>query len=227
MIHWRKSVSTALDMDFDNSNTNFVAFCLTFWSYDVQSFFHLYSNIMKCLLTFLCRLWLPWTRGQLPKQFLILGVLTLVILMSRTHQISARIPEISVATDLKSSADQFPDKVVVLYFTAEYCMYCQALDREVLGPVLRSGDFEAISQFFRVQHDEPETKLTDFDGKKISNRDLIQRYQVDVTPTIIFLGPDGREVASSIVGFLTVDFYGAYLDQSIQDGRTHLLSKTN
>jgi len=63
--------------------------------------------------------------------------------------------------------------------------------------------------------------------KKISNRDLIQRYQVDVTPTIIFLGPDGREVASSIVGFLTVDFYGAYLDQSIQDGRTHLLSKTD
>ena len=170
---------------------------------------------------------LSLTRGPLPKQFLILGVLTLVILISKTHQISARIPEMSVATDLKSFADQFPDRVVVLYFTAEYCMYCQALDREVLGPVLRSGDYEAISQFFRVQHDEPETKLVDFDGKKISNRDLIQRYQVDVTPTIIFLGPDGREVASSIVGLITVDFYGAYLDQSIQDGRTHLLSKTN
>ena len=227
MIHWRKSVFIALDMDSDNSNTNFVAFCLTFWSYDVQSFFHLYSNIMKYLMIFSFQSRLSLTRGQLPKQFLILGVLTLVILISKTHQIIARIPEMSVATDLKSFADQFPDKVVVLYFTAEYCMYCQALDREVLGPVLSSRDYEAISQFFRVQHDEPETKLTDFDGKKISNRDLIQRYQVDVTPTIIFLGPDGREVASSIVGFLTVDFYGAYLDQSIQDGRTHLLSKTN
>ena len=182
---------------------------------------------MKYLITFLCRLRLPSIKGQLPKQFLILGVLTLVILMSKTHQISARIPEMRIATDLKSFADQFPDKVVVLYFTAEYCMYCQALDREVLGPVLRSRDYEAISQFFRVQHDEPKTKLTDFDGKKISNRDLIQRYQVDVTPTIIFLGPDGLEVVSSIVGFLTVDFYGAYLDQSLKDGRTHLLSKMN
>jgi thioredoxin-related protein len=156
-----------------------------------------------------------------------LGVVTLVILMSKTHQISARIPEMRIATDLKSFADQFPDKVVVLYFTAEYCMYCQALDRQVLGPILRVGDYEAIAQFYRVQQDEPETKLTDFDGKKISNRDLIQRYQVDVTPTIIFVGPDGLEIASSIVGFLTVDFYGAYLDQSIQDGRTYLLSKTN
>ena len=213
-------------MDSDNLNTNYVAFCLTFWSYDVQSFFHLYSNIMKYPITFPCRFRLPRTRGQLPKQFLILGVLTLVILISKTHQISARIPEMRIATDLKSFADQFPDRVVVLYFTAEYCMYCQALDRQVLGPILRGGDYEAIAQFYRVQQDEPETKLTDFDGKNISNRDLIRRYQVEVTPTIIFLGPDGREVASSIVGFLTVDFYGAYLDQSIQDGRTHLLSKT-
>ena len=25
--------------------------------------------------------------------------------------------------------------------SAEYCMYCQTLDREVMGPVLRSGDY--------------------------------------------------------------------------------------
>jgi thioredoxin-related protein len=157
-----------------------------------------------------------------------LGVVTLVILMSRTHQISARIPEMRIATDLKSFADQFPDRVVVLYFHSRNIAFIvRHWIAKVLGPILRGGDYEAIAQFYRVQQDEPETKLTDFDGKKISNRDLIQRYQVEVTPTIIFLGPDGREVASSIVGFLTVDFYGAYLDQSIQDGRTHLLSKTN
>ena len=140
-----------------------------------------------------------------------------MILISGTHQISARIPEMPIATNLRVFVDQFPDRVLVLYFTAEYCMYCQALDREVLGPVLRSGEYEGISQFFRAQHDEPETKLNDFDGTIISNYDLIQRYQVDVTPTVIFLGPDGLEVTSSIVGFLTADFYGAYLDQSIQD----------
>ena len=156
-------------------------------------------------------------RLHLQKKFSIIVFLTLVILISGTHQISARIPEMPIATNLKVFVDQFPDRVVVLYSTAEYCMYCQALDREVLGPVFCSGDYEGISQFFRVQHDEPETKLNDFDGTIISNHDLIQRYQVDVTPTVIFLGPDGLEVTSSIVGFLTADFYGAYLDQSIQD----------
>ena len=106
-------------------------------------------------------------------------------------------------------------------------MYCQALDREVLGPVMRSGDYAEITNFLRVQHDESETKLIDFDGSLINNRELIQRYKVNITPTLIFLAPNGHEVASPLVGFLTVDFCGAYLDQSLEDGRAHLLSKTN
>ena len=106
-------------------------------------------------------------------------------------------------------------------------MYCQALDRDVLGPIMRSGEYAEIANFQRVQHDEPETKLTDFDGSLVSNRNLIQRYKVNVTPTLIFLAPNGHKVASPLVGFLTVDFYGAYLDQSLEDGRAHLLSKTN
>ena len=139
----------------------------------------------------------------------------------------ASMPEMPIAKDLKTTVNQSPQKVVVLYFTAEYCMYCQALDRDVLGPVMRSGEYAEIANFRRVQHDEPETKLTDFDGSLVSNRELIQRYKVNVTPTLIFLAPNGHEVASPLVGFLTVDFYGAYLDQSLEDGRAHLLSKTN
>ena len=136
-------------------------------------------------------------------------------------------PEMPIAKDLKTTANQSPQKVVVLYFTAEYCMYCQALDRDVLGPVMRSGEYAEIANFLRLQHDEPETKLTDFDGSLVSNRELIQRYKVNVTPTLIFLGPNGHEVASPLIGFLTVDFYGAYLDQSLKDGRAQLFSKTN
>ena len=33
-------------------DTNFMAFCLTFWSDDVHTFFHLYSNIMKYKLSY-------------------------------------------------------------------------------------------------------------------------------------------------------------------------------
>ena len=136
-------------------------------------------------------------------------------------------PEMPIAKDLKTTANQSPQKVVVLYFTAEYCMCCQALDRDVLGPVMRSGEYAEIANFRRVKHYEPETKLTDFDGSLVSNQELIQRYKVNVTPTLIFLAPNGHEVASPLVGFLTVDFYGAYLDQSLEDGRAHLLSKTS
>ena len=125
-------------------------------------------------------------------------------------------PEMPIAKDLKTTANQSPQKVVVLYFTAEHCMYVR-LWIGTLGPVMRSGEYAEIANFRRVQHDEPETKLTDFDGSLIGNRDLTQRYKVNVTPTI-FLGPNGHEVVSSLIGFLTVDFYGAYLDQSLKTG---------
>ena len=95
-----------------------------------------------------------------------------------------------IEKDWKTTANQSPQKVAVLYFAAEYCMYCQALDRVVLVPVMRSGEYAEIANFMGVQHDEPETKLTDFDGSLVSNRELIQRYKVNVTPTLIFFwGP--------------------------------------
>ena len=155
------------------------------------------------------------------------AALALLFIVNTPSLLVASMPEMPVAKDLKTTVNQSPQKVVVLYFTAEYCMYCQALDRDVLGPVMRSGEYADIANFLRLQHDEPETKLTDFDGSLVSNRELIQRYKVNVTPTLIFLGPNGHEVASPLIGFLTVDFYGAYLDQSLKDGRAQLFSKTN
>ncbi|MEC8542807.1 MAG: thioredoxin fold domain-containing protein [SAR324 cluster bacterium] len=155
------------------------------------------------------------------------AALALLCCVNKPSLLVASMPEMPIAKDLKTTANQSPNKVVVLYFTAEYCMYCQALDWEVLVPVMRSGEYAEIANFQRVQHDEPETKLTDFDGSMVSSRELIQRCKVNVTPTLIFLGPNGHEVASPLVGFLTVDFYGAYLDQSLEDGRAQLFSKTN
>ncbi len=41
----------------------------------------------------------------------------------------------------------------------------------------------------------------------------------------MFYGPDGIVLAESIVGFRLADFYGAYLDRAIEEGRARLQNR--
>ena len=141
--------------------------------------------------------------------------------------LAAEVPDMPEATDLAQTRQELSEEVLVLYFTANHCMYCQALDRQVLAPALRSGVYEGRARFLRVQHDEPQTQLRDFDGNSVTNRDLIQRYEVRVTPTLVFVDSQGHEVAPALVGLLTVDFYTAYLEQNLDIAQTMITPLAN
>jgi hypothetical protein len=43
-----------------------------------------------------------------------------------------------------------------------------------------------------------------------------------VTPTLLFFGPGGREVAERMEGGYLPDFYGSYLDDRLAKARTQL-----
>ena len=49
-----------------------------------------------------------------------------------------------------------------------------------------------------------------------------RRYGVFVTPTLLFLGPDGEELAEQMVGINTVEMYFHYVSESIQEGLKRL-----
>jgi hypothetical protein len=51
---------------------------------------------------------------------------------------------------------------------------------------------------------------------------LIRQWQISVTPTVLFFGPGGKEVAERLEGASLPDFYGAYLDQRLEKGRLAL-----
>jgi len=48
------------------------------------------------------------------------------------------------------------------------------------------------------------------------------RYGVFVTPTLLFLDADGLEVSKRIVGINSVDFFGAYVDEALAEGRKRI-----
>jgi hypothetical protein len=47
-----------------------------------------------------------------------------------------------------------------------------------------------------------------------------------MTPTLLFLADDGRELAPAIVGYRLPEFYGTLIEQAIEDSRLRLRNGT-
>ncbi len=107
---------------------------------------------------------------------------------------------------------------MVIEMAAEDCTYCLLIEEEVLRPMILSGDYRNKILLRKVDihmYDQ----ILDFDGNKVSQRDFAQRYKVNLTPTVLFLDHKGNEVAPRMVGVPMIDFYGLYLDDSIERAR--------
>lgn len=121
------------------------------------------------------------------------------------------------ASNLAAVGEQAHDKrlPILLMFSAEHCSYCIQLEEDFLKPMLRSGDYEDRVLIRKMKIDGYD-KVLDFDGKRVAAADFADRYSVFVTPTVVFIDGDGMELAEKRVGLTTPDFYGGYLDQSIE-----------
>lgn len=96
------------------------------------------------------------------------------------------------------------------------CSYCEKLREDFLKPMVRSGDYRD-RVIFRQLNIDAERPLVDFDGRRIAPRDFALRYHVELTPTVLLLDAHGRLLAKPLVGLTTEDFYGAFLDQAIDE----------
>ena len=113
---------------------------------------------------------------------------------------------------------------LVLMFSSEYCAYCARLEREFLIPMQISGDYVQRAVIRKMKIDYGNT-VRDFDGKEVDADEFAERYHITVTPTVVFLDGQGRQLAAKQVGLTTPDFYGGYLDASI-DTALDLLRRT-
>lgn len=148
------------------------------------------------------------------------ALLLLLSLPLQAAELSAvRLPQ---ATDLQALGDQARARglPLLVMFSSAHCPYCMIVREEFLKPMLRSGDYADKVIMAEVEADE--TPITDFDGHTRSALDVAQRYDATLSPTVVFLDPDGHELAPRLVGITTVDFYGGYLDEAIEQARTRL-----
>lgn len=155
----------------------------------------------------------------------------LLIVMSATlsappSAVGAGSPEpgrLPAAQDLAALAEQARarDLPILLMFARHGCPYCTLVEGDFLEPMQRSGNYHDKIIMRRVMVDSRAAHV-DFDGSRITAAALAQRYGASLTPTVVFVDADGREIAPRLVGITTPDFYGGELDDAIDSSLDRL-----
>lgn len=118
----------------------------------------------------------------------------------------------------QAGRDKLP---IMLVFTGVVCSYCDELEEEIIQPMLRGGEYTDTVIIRKLVVDNG-SRVTDFSGQRIDTADLAHEYGVFVTPTILFVDPDGYQLAERMVGINTVEMFGWYLDQCIESALLRL-----
>ncbi len=112
-------------------------------------------------------------------------------------------------------------KPLLLEFSAVSCDYCRLLETEVLNPTLLNRNYDQRVLMQKLLIDRP-GRIKGFDGDTISAEQLAGKYKVYVTPTLLFVDAQGRELAERMIGVTTLDFYGGYLDTALEKAQQRM-----
>ena len=105
---------------------------------------------------------------------------------------------------------------LIVMVSLDGCVFCRQARQSHLSPMQRAGT--AIVQV-DMRNNQP---VLDFAGKLTTHDQLTRQWKVSITPTLLFFGPGGKEVAERMEGAYLPDFYGPYLEERIAQGRKGL-----
>ena len=109
-------------------------------------------------------------------------------------------------------------KPLVLLISLPGCPYCELVRRNYLLPAQRDAGLQA----WQLNITDRSTPLIGFDGKATTAAAQVAAWKAGFTPTVLFLGAAGQDLAERLVGLPSLDFYGAYLDERLATARKAL-----
>jgi hypothetical protein len=105
---------------------------------------------------------------------------------------------------------------LIVMVSLDGCPYCRNARQSHLLPLLKAG--API-----VQLDMHSTKnLLDFQGRVTNHDQVIKQWRIAIAPTLLFLGPSGKELTERMEGAYLPDFYGPYLNDRLVKARQAL-----
>lgn len=105
---------------------------------------------------------------------------------------------------------------LVVMVSLDGCPFCRMARQSYLSPMHKNG-----LDIVQVDMNSAQPAF-DFAGQATTHGQLIRQWKIAVTPTVLFFGPGGKEVAERLEGASLPDFYGAYLDDRLEKGRRAL-----
>ena len=144
--------------------------------------------------------------------------LFVLMIMLAHHTVFAAGSDIPIAGNLEKNAELARQQVVpiIVFVSRDACPYCRTLRDSILGPMYAAGKFEGRAQLVEISLDNPEP-LTGFDGRLISPKDWGQTHKAQITPTLLFLDSDGREIGKRRIGISNLEMYAFYLQKSLDE----------
>lgn len=130
---------------------------------------------------------------------------------------------IPIATNLKADGrqQQSSKKVILAYVSASYCAFCKKLEKEVLVPAIRSGDYQnkIILRKIDLHGQQP---IINFEGQETTPSQFLKKYDIKMTPTLLFLDNQGQQLEEKLIGYQGGEFYWYYLDAAIRKANKQL-----
>lgn len=105
---------------------------------------------------------------------------------------------------------------LVVLASLDGCPFCKLVRDHYLAPMQREDGLPVV-QIDRGS----EAAVLDFSGAATTHEQLLRRWDVPVTPTVLFFGRQAREVTERLVG-ASPDFYSAYLDERLAQAHRNL-----
>lgn len=102
---------------------------------------------------------------------------------------------------------------LMLEFSTPWCEYCQALEEQVLKPMIvnRTHDSKVIIRKLEVD----ESWLNDAAGNEVGAEYFAIRHKVNLYPTLVFFDGQGREIGKRVVGITVLDYISERIDKAI------------
>jgi thioredoxin-related protein len=110
-------------------------------------------------------------------------------------------------------------KPLVVLVSLDNCPFCKIARENYLIPFTIEQAITVIQ--VNIGHD---TVIEDAMGKQTTHAQLIRNWSIKAAPTVLFLGKGGVEIAPRLVGGTSSDFYGAYLQERVDQAIKSLKS---
>ena len=145
-------------------------------------------------------------------------ILSFLLLLISVTSYAANDSVVIEENDFEKLAQQMKEenRGLVLMLHAEHCPYCQLMDEDILSPMVLSGEYDKRIFIRKLQIDEARD-IKNFSGKTVEPSDVSDDFYASLTPTLVFLNHEGKQMAEQMVGINTVELFGAYLDNEIDN----------